>query len=389
MGNFTLVGAPPTLRESPIADRSDMTANWAVGFTEVPNPRPQLMLFDFQSWSLTALVIALLACTVAIAAAGTKLAGVADRLADRIGIGEAFAGLLLLGCTTSLSGLAASITGAAIGRPSLAISNAIGGIAAQTMFLAVADITYRKANLEHAAASLPNMIQTTLLLFLLALVLIGLSAPDVTFWHIHPVTVLILFSVVLGFRLFHLSSRLPMWTPEKTAETVEDIPDEEAKNARLAGLIGTFLVCAVTITVAGILIARTSGALADRLGLTETAAGAWFSAVPTSLPELVTTIAAVRRKALTLAMGNIIGGNSFDVIFVFAADLAYLDGSIYHAPSVGIREVFLTSMTIGMNVILLMGLLYRQKRGWGNIGFESVLILVMYFVGTSIVAFWM
>jgi cation:H+ antiporter len=51
--------------------------------------------------------------------------------------------------------------------------------------------------------------------------------------------------------------------------------------------------------------------------------GGLFTAVSTSLPELVTSVAAVQQGALTLAVGGIIGGNSFDVMFVAFADIAY------------------------------------------------------------------
>jgi cation:H+ antiporter len=43
--------------------------------------------------------------------------------------------------------------------------------------------------------------------------------------------------------------------------------------------------------------------------------------------ELVTTIAAVRRGALQLAVGGIIGGNTFDTLFLTAADVSYREGS--------------------------------------------------------------
>ena len=58
---------------------------------------------------------------------GTWLAGLADRFADRTGIGEAMTGTVFLGLVTSLPGLTTSITAAIDGRPSLTISNALGG----------------------------------------------------------------------------------------------------------------------------------------------------------------------------------------------------------------------------------------------------------------------
>ena len=72
-----------------------------------------------------------------------------------------------LGSSTSLSGIVTTINAASQSYVELAISNAVGGIAAQTAFLAIANIFYRKANLEHAAASIANIIQGTLRLKLL------------------------------------------------------------------------------------------------------------------------------------------------------------------------------------------------------------------------------
>ena len=80
--------------------------------------------------------------------------------------------------------------------------------------------------------------------------------------------------------------------------------------------------------------------------------------------------------ALTLAVGNIIGGNSFDVLFVAFADGAYRSGSIYHAMTN--QQVFVVAETLLLTGILLLGLLRRQKHGIGGIGFESILVLVVH-----------
>ncbi len=107
--------------------------------------------------------------------------------------------------------------------------------------------------------------------------------------------------------------------------------------------------------------------------------GALLLAITTSLPELVTSIAAVKRGALTLAVGGILGGNTFDTLFAAIADLFYRPGSIYHGASQ--RELFLITTTILMTAVLLLGLLIREKRGVANIGFESMIICVIYLGG--------
>ena len=67
-------------------------------------------------------------------------------------------------------GTVTSVATAAQRHPEFAVSsNAVGGIAAQTAFLAIADILYRRANLEHAAASLTNLTQSGTLILLLSI----------------------------------------------------------------------------------------------------------------------------------------------------------------------------------------------------------------------------
>lgn len=346
-------------------------------------------MLDLSSWPWSLNAAVLIIAAGVIVWAGTKLASFGDRLADRTGLGEAITGMIFLGLITALPGLAASVTAALDGHPALAVSNAIGGIAIQTTFLAIADIVYTKANLEHAAASVANMIQTAILIALLAVVLLGLTGPEITVAHIHPITVVLLLAAGAGFWLFYRSSTEPMWQPKMTGATVKDVPDEQNRRENLGKLLAGFIANAVIVIVAGAVVALTSGNIAEQTGLSETVAGALLSGVATSLPELVTTVAAVRRGALTLAVSDIVGGNFFDVLFVFAADLVYLQGSLYHAGGVGEREGFLTGLAISLNIVLLLGLLYRQRAGPANIGFESVIMLLLYVGGFLILCFFM
>jgi cation:H+ antiporter len=330
--------------------------------------------------SLPVAALIFFACAAAIGFVGTKMTGLADRLADRTGLGEAFVGAVFLGAATSLPGITVSVTAALDGHAQLALSNAIGGIAAQTAFLAVADIFYRKSNLEHAAASVPNMMQAAVLIILLSLLIAAMAAPAVDLWGIHPVTVLLPLVYVFGMGMVRAARRDPMWHPEQTHETDRDTPDEPVTDASsdLAMWL-KFAGAAGVVVVAGYFITGASIVLADGLGLNHTIAGALFTAVATSLPELVTSIAAVRRGALTLAVGGVIGGNCFDTLFAAVADVAYRDGSLYHAAlASSSREVVLLAVSILMTGILLLGLLRRQKQGPGRIGFESLAVLVIY-----------
>lgn len=322
-------------------------------------------------------VIAVFATSAAIlVAVGSRFAGVVDALADRTGLGEAIAGAVLLGATTSLPGLMTSVIAAWEGRAGFAVSNSLGGIAAQTTFLAVADMVYRRVNLEHAAASVQNLLQSVILLMLVATVLFARGTPDVTILGLHPASLLLLGAYLYGLRMVRQERDAPMWRPEQTAETVVDEPDEDAGDRSLTRLSVTFGALAFAVAVSGYFIARSGLALTELTPLSGTVVGGLFTSVASSLPELVTVIAAVRIGALTLAVSDIIGGNIFDVLFVSAADAAFRGGSIYHA--LGNEDLFLLALTLMLTSILAAGLIHRQRKG---IGFEGLAILVLYVGG--------
>lgn len=312
-----------------------------------------------------------------VAVAGVRLTAIVDRLADRTGLGEAVAGGLLLGLATSLSGTVVSVTAALDGRASLAFANGVGGIAAQTAFLAIGDILYRRANLEHAAADVAALFQAALLLLMLSLPLLAFAGPEVAVWGVHPVSPLLLFVYLVGARSTAAIRESPMWQPVLTRDTRADKAEREAPGAPSTLRLGlAFAGLAAILFAAGILLARAGGVIADATGLSETAVGALMTAVATSLPELVTTLAAVRQGSVQLAVGGIIGGNSFDVLFVVLSDAAYREGSLYHAIAPG--DLFWLATGSAMTAVLLIGLIVRERAGPGGIGLESVLLLAIY-----------
>jgi cation:H+ antiporter len=318
------------------------------------------------------------AAALVILAAGLRMTGLADKIADRTALGEAMVGGVLLGAATSISGTIVSLTSALDGNASLAFSNGIGGIAAQTAFLALGDMIYRKANLEHAAAELANLFQAALLLLLLTVPFVAYAGPDFSLWAIHPASVA-LFALYAGG--VWATARLredPMWEPVETEETRADEPEDDEEPNRSArgpdpdvprGLM-------LAMGVAGWAIAQVAEQVIARYGLSSSVVGALMTAVLTSLPELVTTLAAVRRGALQLAVGGIIGGNTFDTLFLTVSDVGYRDGSLYHA--IGRDDLFWLGTAAMMTAILLLGLIFRERAGPGRIGAESVAMLTVY-----------
>ncbi len=211
---------------------------------------------------------------------------------------------------------------------------------------------------------------------LLSIPLIAYASPPFTVLGLHPASVVILGIYIYGLRMISKAEQAPTWKPELTPETREDEVDESSFESRLSQLWLGFVASAIIVGLAGWAVAESSILITERTGLSQSAMGGVFTAIATSLPELATVLAAVRQGALTLAVGDIIGGNSFDTLFIAVADGAFRGGSIYHA--IGDKQVFMMGCILLLHAVLLLGLLRRQKKGIGNIGFESFSILLIY-----------
>ncbi|WP_338894933.1 cation transporter [Streptomyces sp. TG1A-60] len=337
-------------------------------------------------WPLSWSIVVFLVATAVTVVCSVRLAGLGDTLADRTGWGEALFGAVLFGLVTSLSGIVMTAVSAAADQPRLAYSNAVGGIAAQTVAIVVADAFLRKVNLEHAAASLSNMLFGCLLVGLLGIALMATFSPPVTFVGLHPASVVMVAFYVGGIRLIR-SRAEPMWRAVPTRDTLPDVPDEDTEGLgahSTSRLWGQFAAVAGLVVIGGWAVARAAEGIVEHTGLSAGLVGAVFMGLVNALPETVTSIAAVRRGAVTLAIAAIVGGNCLDALNLVVGDIAYRGGSLFHAADPD--ELFLTSGALVMTAVLLGGLLIRQKRGWLRIGFDGILLIAVYASTVAVLA---
>lgn len=306
---------------------------------------------------------------------GVRLSRVGDELADRTGLGEAIFGSVFFGGIISLSGIVMTATAAADGHASLAYSNAVGGVAAQVVALAVADIAYRKANLEHAAASMPNATFAVVLSVLLCIALMATFAPPITVFGIGLATPCLLGAYLYGIRQVKRVHGMPQWYPRKTEETVEDQPNQGSDHSTRR-LWLEFVGAGLIVSAGGWAIAKAAASFVEHLGLNASFVGAIMMGVVNAIPETVTAIAAVRAGAVTLAVGGVLGGNAFDVLNLAVGDVAYRDGSLFHAAQP--NDLFVTIASLTMTLIVLGGLLRREKHGPLGVGFEGIAVLAVY-----------
>ena len=323
-----------------------------------------------ESFPLPVLIATVVLSAAVIGVAGTRLVFVVESISQKTGLGDAISGALLIGIATSLSGSVLSISAAGDGHTGLAISNAAGGIVVQTFFLVIGDLLYRGANIEHAAASLENTMQAVLSILLMAAVLFFHFGPDMALFGVHPGSIVLIAIYITGLHVIRQSHEFPQWIARRSALTRDDERRQSRPDDSSRRLLVRFLFLALVLVITGLVLTRATVALSVRTGISESVLGALLTSTLTSLPELVTMITAIRHGALTLAVGNIIGGNTFDVLFLSAADVAFRDGSLFHAMTD--RHLLIVATGIVMTAILALGLLRREKTGPAAIGLESV-----------------
>jgi cation:H+ antiporter len=287
-----------------------------------------------------------------------------------------------------LPGNVTVVTGALGGDAGFALGNPLGGIALQTVWLAIADLVYRRANLEHAAASLQNVLQSVVLIAMLAVPVLAYATPTLSIGWIHPLTLLIPALYAYGLVLLRQMQRAPMWQPTRTPQTADDDVGEDPDGGgpeagtSTGRLWGTLAGLGLLVGVAGWVVGRAGLSVVAATGLDGGLVGFTLTTAISSLPELVVLVTAVRMGQLTLGVGNIVGGNVYDTLMIALADIAYLQGPLYR--DAGPTSLVLLGGTLLMTATLTAGLVMRERR-W--IGFEGVSIPLIY-VGTIALVLW-
>jgi cation:H+ antiporter len=328
-------------------------------------------------------VLVFIVASAAIWWAGTRLETYAGEISERTRLGQAFTGVLLLAAATSLPELATTLTAAvALDNPTLAVHNLLGGVAFQTVILVVADrATPKKGALTFFSPRFALLVQGVGLMVLLQLVIAGTmsrGAPVVASVSTWLVVVPATYVGVMYLTYRHRDQA--RWVPADHEESEDGSAQDEGSSSppggSLRGVSLRFAGASVVVLAAGWFVTNSVDALAERSGLGSAFLGATLLAAATSLPELSTTISAVRSGRHTMAISNVFGSNAFDVSLLLVADIGHRQGSVLaHAePSV----VFVAAVGTIMTGLYLWGLLEREKRVILGVGWDSLAALVVY-----------
>ena len=323
--------------------------------------------------------------------AGKALSKSTDALDARLGLGEELGGLLLLSIAGSLPEVAITVSAAAQGNLGLAAGNLIGGIAVQTMVLVVCDITVgRQRPLTFLVGALSPVLEGLLVTLVVSGVLMGslLSPSTAIGGVVSPASIAIVVVWTLGVYVINKVRKSPRWkiTMEgshpgrrhrRDPHPVMGHPFAGRSTSEVGWIFGG--ACAVTLA-AGVALETTGNTLADRAGINGVVFGATILAGATALPEISSGIAAVRLGDHALALGDIFGGNAFQLCLFLVADL--VAGSPV-LPTAGSQDAWLASLGVGLTAIFAMGVIIRPLRCRARLGPDSIFAIVLFAVGLA------
>lgn len=266
----------------------------------------------------------------------------ASKIADKFGIPQLVIGLTIVAMGTSAPEAAVSITSAVKGSAGITIGNVVGSNIMNVLVIlgitaVIRAIAVQKSTIRY---EIPFTIGITVVLAILGLMDNRISRLDgVILWALFIVYLLYLLRMA-----------------KKGQDVIEDVPELSEKDTPLR-MILMVLIGAVLIVWGADITVDAATELAKIFGMDDRLIGLTIVALGTSLPELVTSVTAAIKGKADIAVGNIVGSNIFNILFVVGTT-ALITPVTYSASFMVDSIVAVVTM-----VLLLICVLPKKKLG--------------------------
>jgi cation:H+ antiporter len=316
----------------------------------------------------------ILVCAVVIFFSGQQLSAIGEKLAVQSGLGQIWMGIILLSAITSLPELMVGISATSfVGSADLAVGDILGSCSFNLFLLAMLDVFVPRNHTLFGNVSSHHIIAASLGIVLMAIFTLVQSIPI----PIHPVpwvgypSILFLIIYFMGVRLTHGNGRAEEHIKPKSGQ-------ESSGNHVERKWVIQFSGFSLLIVLPALLLPFFLQRLSNMVGMSESFAGTFILAASTSLPETAVSLAAVRKGALDLAVGNLLGSNLFNFFILAMDDLVYpgadllRDATSYHQISaVG---------SIMMSAIAIIGISAHSKGKRFLMAWDAIVISFIYII---------
>ena len=306
--------------------------------------------------------------------AANRMAGYGDVIAIRTRLGGLFIGTLLLSLATSLPELLTTVSSIQQAVPNLAVGNIFGSSMFNMLMLVILDGLNRKVYVLRSVAVTHTLTSS------LAVLLSGLAVffmlgdfPLQVGW-IGVDSLVLLGAYVFAVWIIRLNNLGGTPPPEPTPPELAALP-----SLLHAGLgFGAATLALIVVTP---LMVSSAVEIADATGLSTGFIGTTLVALATSLPEMVTTVAAGRIGAYDLAVGNLFGSNIFNIFTLGLADVFFLGGRFI--TGIDSRMVMVGVMGLILTALGMIGILAHIERRSFMLQINALMV-IGYLVGMVI-----
>ncbi|MBU1427539.1 sodium:calcium antiporter [bacterium] len=318
-----------------------------------------------------------LICALIIIFTGTKLTRYGDIIAEKTGLGRVWIGAALIPLATSLPEITSSSGAAWINAPNLAIGNIFGSIMFNLLIIAIADFVHGPGPLLSEVTT--GQILTAILgIFLCAIATLSmLLKPSFLFVGVGIDSLILVTLYFLGIIVIFKYSK------KNKPEDVLGLPKGNYAAYSLLHTNIKFLIAAIIIIFTAIKLAQVTNSLADLTGWGTTFMGTIFLAIVTSLPELVTSLTAIKIKAFDLAVGIVLGANILNMTIPFFSDIFYDGPPILSV--VSSQHIISALFAIILTSIAIASIVYKPKKSVFSLGIAAWLIFLGYFLGIFLI----
>lgn len=277
----------------------------------------------------------------------------ASRVAERFGIPQLVIGLTIVAMGTSLPEAAVSVSAALKGSAEITIGNILGSNILNVLLIlgltaVITPVAVQKSTIKY---EIPYVV-------VVSAVLMGIGYADGVVGRLDGVILWILFIMYLLYLLKMAKSG---------ADVIEEMPGD-GKPMPVWKMLVMIVAGAAMIVLGSNLAVDAASGLARIFGMSERLIGLTIVAFGTSLPELVTSVTAAIKGKADIAVGNIVGSNIFNILFVVGTSA--LITPVVYAPS------FLVDSIAAIAVGIILWLLVFRKQKLDRLG--GVILLVCY-----------
>ena len=296
------------------------------------------------------------ALAVCVVFLSIKLANYVDLIDKKTDLSGAFIGGVILAAVTSLPELFTSISAVLfVKQPDLVMGNILGSNLFNMCIFGGAALIAAKSLCKSTIGN--SHLKTTVITF----VMFAIMLLPVVFKKDYTVVGISVYSIIL---LVLYACSIKFMAGDSAESEGEDTSDLTLKQ-----IIIRFIIMAVLLVTASIFITVAADHLSEEFNLGKTVGGALFLGVATSLPELTSSIALIRKGNFNACAGNVMGSGVFNFCIISVADILYRGGSVYisNDKSSSYLNIFGLAATAVVGAILIMK---QRKKDSENAGLK-------------------